>query len=100
MNTEDKLQTLEDELKALKTSYEQNASEIIIYEASAPVPGGATPTKITFDTVDGLPAIASLRGAIVKRVPYSNGAKWIISGDIFTTTFRVYSMQEGTITVQ
>lgn len=101
MNTEDKLEMLEEELKALKTSYEQNASEIIIYEASAPTPGGGvTPTQITFDTVDGLPAMASVRGAIVKRVPYSSGAKWIISGTIFATVFRVYSMQEGTLTVQ
>ena len=101
MNTEDKLQQLEDELKALKIAYQQSASEIIVYTASAPYPNdGTTPTEIIFDTVDGTPAIASLRGIKARRVPYSDGAKWIINGEVYGSTMRVYSMQEGTIIIQ
>lgn len=99
MNAETKIKELNDEIKALKTAYDRNASEIVVYTFSqATQSTGYVTYQITFTTDDGSNAIASLDGADSKRVPFEGGARWITSY-IYKSPIKVHSMQKGTITI-
>lgn len=99
MNAETKIKELNDEIKALKTAYGRNASEIVVYTFSKSTQStGYVSYQITFTTDDGSNAIASLEGAEAKRVPFEGGARWIASY-IIRSPIKVHSMQKGAITI-
>ena len=99
MNAEMKIKELNDEVRALKATYERSASEIVAYTFTATAPEtGYVSHTITFRTEDGSNAIASLDNANARRVPFEGGARWITI-EIYSSTIRVHSMQMGTISI-
>lgn len=108
MKTEQWIQKLENESKALKASFERSANSIPIITKTASFttsandittnypgfPGYPQPGPerviVTFDTVTGTETLAVLEMThdytdgfqpVVRMVPYSNGAKWIVTND-------------------
>ena len=122
MSTEKVLADLENEVKALKTAYEQTALQLPVFTYSidfrttlnkmkVTYPGG-TPVEfdgigrveITFTSSRGANALAFLEvknndagtetvAIKYRRVPYSGGAKWILFG---INTETVYTIQVQT----
>ena len=103
---ENKLEALESELKALKTTFNRASSslqiyvnllhfetttdEVVITGPDAATYYGAERVELTLDAIGGVNALAVVemtgnynsgviyRPPIVRRVPYNGGAKWII----------------------
>lgn len=107
MNAENKIMELNRELKAIKSSYEQTSTNLILYHYDMNVPlihiGDYyfIEKEVTFTTDNGANVIASIEGATYYRMPYSGGAKFYLRrkiGDV-NEPVRLHTMQEGTITI-
>lgn len=99
MNTGAKIKELNDELRAVKTAYEQNAYNLILYDYVLDIEEEYFISKtVTLDTEDGSNAIISLEGATYTRMPYEGGARIYVynrQGDRIV----LHSMQKGTVTI-
>lgn len=94
------LKRLNDEVRAIKASYMQQASNIITYSHTIEVEeSGYKKYTVTFNTDDGSNAIAVLLNAVAMRLPYEGGAQWITE-EVYDTTLIVRSIQNGEVTVE
>lgn len=102
MKTEDKLKELNDELRAIKTAYEQMSYNLVLYTYELDLEEyyiGDTyfiQKTVIFNTEDGSNTIASIEGAVYDRMPYEGGAKFFIysrQGDVI----KLHTIQKGEI---
>lgn len=99
-STTRELKNLSDEVRAIKASYAQQASNIITYTHTVEVEEiGEQRYIVTFTTDDGSNAIAVLLNAIATRLPYDGGAQWATS-EVYKTTLIVRSIQKGEVSVE
>ena len=133
-SVEKQVTALEEEMKAIKTTFAMASTSLSVYVANltftttpdqvtitgpdAATYWGEERVVLTFDTIGGVNAIAALefsgsynsgviyRPPVVRRVPYTGGARWVIetwpSGDGTGVTFNftVCSSAEGTLTAE
>lgn len=98
MNTNDQIKGLNDELRALKSTFSMSAYNLVIYTYEInPIHSGSDDYEITFTTEDGTPAIAAIENVYARRVPFNGGAKWKVS-ETLASVVRVHSVQKGTLT--
>lgn len=97
MNANDKIKELNDELRALKSTFSMSAYNLVIYTYELdPIHSGSDDYEITFITEDGADAIAAIENVYARRVPFNGGAKWKVSQTL-ASVIRVHSMQKGTL---
>ena len=100
MNAESKLKELNDELRAIKATYDQASYNLVLYTFDLDLGNSyILSTTVTFDTEDGSNTIAFIEGAVYDRMPYEGGAKFYLytrqgNGDI-----KLHSVQKGTVTI-
>ena len=100
MRTENQIKALNDELRAIKTAYEQMSYSLILYtyELDLDLSGYFISKTVIFDTDDGSNAIASIEGAVYDRMPYEGGAKFFLYSKQ-ANAVKLHTMQTGEITI-
>ena len=101
MNAETKIKEINDEIKAIKTYYDQASSNLILYtyELDLEVSWIFISKTVTLDTEDGSNAIAYIEGASYDRMPYEGGAKFYLYTKLGNDVVKLHTMQKGTITI-
>lgn len=99
MNSSVRIKELNDELKALKSTFEMSAYNLVIYTYEIDVTAliGVQFT-VTFTTDDGINAIAAIENAYARRVPFNGGARWKVDRAL-AITLKVHSMQKGELSI-
>lgn len=99
MNASIKIKELNDELKAIKTAYAQNAHNLILYDYPLSVEGEYFISKtVTFTTEDGSNTLATIEGATYIRMPFEGGAKFYLYNRQGNSIV-LHSLQKGTATI-
>lgn len=99
MNTETKIKEINDEVRAIKTYYDQASSNLILYTYELTVPDFYfIDLTVTLATEDGSNAIAYIEGASYDRMPYEGGAKFYLYTKLGNAV-KLHTMQKGTITI-
>ena len=104
MRTENQLKSLNDELRAIKTAYEQVAYSLILYTYELNLDGFYIGDiyyinkTVIFNTDDGSNAIASIEGAVYDRMPYEGGAKFFIYSKQ-GSVIKLHTMQTGEVVI-
>lgn len=99
MNAETKIKEIDDEVRAIKTFYDQATSNLILYTYELTVPDFYfIELTVTLATEDGSNAIAYIEGASYDRMPYEGGAKFYLYTKLGDTV-KLHTMQKGTITI-
>lgn len=100
MRAEDKIKELNDELRAIKTAYEQVPYNLVLYtyELNLDLSKPFIEKTVVLDTDDGSNAIASIEGAVYDRMPYEGGAKFFLYYKLGNSV-KLHTMQKGVITI-
>ena len=99
MNAETKIKEINDEVRAIKTYYDQASSNLILYTYELTVPDFYfIDLTVTLATEDGSNAIAYIEGASYDRMPYEGGAKFYLYTKLGNAV-KLHTMQKGTITI-
>ena len=99
MNASSKIKELNDELRAIKTAYEQNAHNLVLYEYPLDIEEGYFISKtVTFATEEGANTLATIEGATYIRMPYEGGAKFYLYNGQGNRVV-LHSLQKGTVTI-
>ena len=99
MNAETKIKEINDEVRAIKTYYDQASSNLILYTYELTVPDFYfIDLTVTLATEDGSNAIAYIEGASYDKMPYEGGAKFYLYTKLGNAV-KLHTMQKGTITI-
>lgn len=104
MREEAIIKSMQDEVRAIKTAYNEAASNIVLYTYVLDVPVIQIGDyeyilkTITFRTNNRSNVIASIEGATYERLPYEGGAQFYLIRKLGQEV-KLHSMQEGEIEI-
>lgn len=100
MNAEIIIKEMNDEVRAIKTYYDQTSSNLILYTYELDFSESIIfiSKTVIFSTEDNSNAIAYIEGASYDRMPYEGGAKFYLYRKL-SDSVKLHTMQKGTVTV-
>lgn len=99
MNASIEIKELNDELRAIKAAYAQNARNLVLYDYPLDIEGEYFISKtVTFVTSDGSNTLVTIEGATYIRMPFEGGAKFYLYNRQGNNVV-LHSLQRGTVII-